>query len=71
MEMIDTVSRKTIEITIFERMLGDMEDKIVEENTGKTGMVTTIDVGTDQEKGQTQEIMVIIGIRVQAMVDQD
>ena len=71
MEMIDTDFSKTIEITIFERMLGDMEDKIVEENTGITGIMTTIEVGTDQEKGHTQEIMVIIGIEVQAIVDQD
>ena len=71
MEMIDTDFSKTTEITIFERMLGDMEDKIVEENTGKTGVMTTIEVGTDQEKGHTQEIMAIIGIEVQAIVDQD
>ena len=32
MEIVDTDSSKTIETTIFERTLEDMEDKIVEEN---------------------------------------
>ena len=71
MERIDTDFNKTIEITIFERMLGDMEDKIAEENIGITGIMTTIEEGTDQEKGHSQEIMVIIGIEVQAIVDPD
>ena len=69
--MIDTDFSKTIEITIFERMLGNVEDKIAEENIGTTGIMTIIEVGTDQEKGHSQEIMVIIGIKVQAIVDQD
>ena len=34
-------------------------------------MMTMIEEGTDQEKGHSQEIMVIIGIEVQAIVDQD
>ena len=70
MEKIDTDFSKTIEITIFKRMLGDMEDKIVEESTGITDVITIIEVGTDQERGHTQEIMVIIGIGVQVVVDQ-
>ena len=69
MEIIETDSSKTIETTIFERTLGDMEDKIVEENTGITGMMTIIEVGIDQEIGHSQGIMVIIGIEVQAIVD--
>ena len=48
-----------------------MEDKIVEENTGITGMMTIIEVGIDQEIEHSQEIMVIIGIEVQTIVDQD
>ena len=48
-----------------------MEDKIVEGNTGITGMMIIIEVGIDQEKGHSQGIMVIIGIEVQAIVDQD
>ena len=70
MEMTDKDFGKTTEITIFERMLGDMEDKIAEENTGITGIMTTIEVGKDQEKGHTQEIMVKIEIEVQVIVDQ-
>ena len=38
MEMTDKDFSKTIQIMIFERMLGDMEDKIAEENTGTTGI---------------------------------
>ena len=71
MEIIDTDSSRTIETTIFERTLGDMKDKIVEENTGITGMMIIIEVGIDQEKGHSQGIMVIMGIDIQAMVDQD
>ena len=66
MEMIDTDFSKTIE-----RMLGDMEDKIAEENIWITGVMTMMEEGTDQEKGHSQEIMVIMGIEVQAVVDQD
>ena len=57
MEMIDTDFSKTIE-----RTLGDMENKIAEENRGITGVMTMIEVGTDQEKRHSQEIMVILGI---------
>ena len=70
MEIIDTDFNKTIE-TIFEKTLGDMEDKMVEENTGITGIMIIIEVGIDQERGHSQEIMVIIGIEVQAIVYQD
>ena len=71
MEIIDTDSSKTIETINFERTLGDMEDKMVEENTGITGVMIIIEVGIDQEIGHSQGIMVIIGIEVQAIVDQD
>ena len=71
MEIIDIDFSKTIEATIFERTLEDMEDKIVEENTGITGMVIIIEVGIDQEKGHSQGTMVIIGIEVLVIVDQD
>ena len=71
MEIIDTDSSKTIETTIFERTLGVMEDKIVQENTGITGMMIIIEIGIDQEIGHSQGIMVVIGIEVQTIVDQD
>ena len=48
-----------------------MEDKTVEENTEIIGVMVTIEVGIDQEKDHSQEIMAIIGIEVQAIVDQD
>ena len=48
-----------------------MEDKTVEENAEVTGMMATIEVGIDQEKDHSQEIMVIIGIEAQVIVDQD
>ena len=41
-----------------------MEDKIVEENIEMIGVMATIEVGTDQEKGHFQEIIAIIGIEV-------
>ena len=48
-----------------------MEDIIIEDNTGITGIMITIEVGIDQERGHSQELMVIIGVEVQAIVDQD
>ena len=48
-----------------------MEDKIVEENTGIMCMMIIIEVEIDQEIGHSQGIMEIIGIEVQAIVDQD
>ena len=41
-----------------------MEDKIVDENIEMIGMMVTIEVGADQEKGHFQEIIAIIGIEV-------
>ena len=48
-----------------------MEDRIVEENTGITDVMITIEVGIDQENDHSQEIMVVIGVEVQVIVDQD
>ena len=61
---------KTIETTISERTLEDMEDKIVDEKTEITGAMIMIEVGIGQEKGHSQETMVIRGIEVQVIVDQ-
>ena len=63
MEIIDPDFSKTTEETIFKKMLGDMEDKTVEENTEIIGVMVTIGVGIGQEKDRSQEIMPIIGIR--------
>ena len=63
-EVKDPDLSKITEGTIFEKTLGDMEDKIVEENIEMIGMMVTIEVGIDQEKGHFQEIIAIIGIEV-------
>ena len=39
-----------------------MEDKIVEENIEMTDVMVRIEVDIDQEKGNFQEIIAIIGI---------
>ena len=69
-EVIDPDFSKITEGTVFKKTLGDMEDKIVGENIEMTGMMVTIEVGTDQEKGHFQEIIAIIGIEVQVIADQ-
>ena len=48
-----------------------MEGRAVEENTETIGMMVDIEVGIDQEKDHSQEIMAIIGIEVQVIVDRD
>ena len=37
--------------TTFKKTLGNMEDKIIEENIEMIGVVATIEVGIYQEKG--------------------
>ena len=69
MEVIYPDFNKATEATIFKKMLGDMEDKTLEENTEIIGMMVIIEVGIDQEKDHSQEIMAIIGIEVQVIVD--
>ena len=69
METIDLDSNKTIETTISERTLEDMEDKIVEENPGIIDAMIIIEVGTDQGREHSQETLIIIGIEVQVIVD--
>ena len=51
-------------------MLGDMEDKIIEEGIAMIGTMVTIELGIEQEKGHFQGIMTIIGIEVQVIADQ-
>ena len=69
MEIIDL--DKTIETTILERTLEDMEDKIVEENIGIISTMIIIEAGIDQEKGHSQGIMATMGIEVPVIVHQD
>ena len=68
MEILDL--DKTIETTIFEGTLEDMEDRIVEENIEIKGAVNITEVGIDQEKGHSQGIVVTIEIEVPVTVDQ-
>ena len=68
MEIIDL--DKTIETTIFEGTLEDMEDKMVEEDIGIIGAMIIIEAAISQEKGHSQGIMVTIGIEVPVIVDQ-
>ena len=67
-EVLDPDFSKITEGTIFKKVLGDMKDKTVEENTEVIGMMVTIEVGIDQEKDGSQEIVAIIGIEVQVIV---
>ena len=60
MEIIGLDYCKTIGITISERTLEDIEDEIVEENTGVIGAMIIIKVGIDQEKGHSQATMAIV-----------
>ena len=62
---------KTLETTIFERTLEDMQYKIIGENIGIIGTIIIIEAGIDLEKGHSQGIMAIIGIEVLVIVDQD
>ena len=68
-EVIDSDFSKITERTIFKKTLGDMEDKIAEMNTKMIGVMVTIEVGTNQEKGHFQEIIAIIGKEVQVIAD--
>ena len=47
-----------------------MEDKIIEEAIEMIGIMIIIEAGIDQEKGHSQEIMVVVEIEVQVTVDQ-
>ena len=63
-EILDPDFSKIMEGTIFKKTLGDIKDKIVEENIEMRGVMVAIEVGTDQEKGHFQEIIAIIGIEL-------
>ena len=62
---------KTIETLIFKGTLEDMADKIIEENIETIGAMNITEAEIGQEKGYSQEIMVIIGIEIPVPVDQD
>ena len=60
---------KTIETTILEGTLEDMEDRIIEESIEVLGAMNMIEAEIGQEKGHFQEIMVTIELGVPATVD--
>ena len=66
---INLDSSRTTERTIFEIMPEDMEDKTAEGNIEIVidGMIT-IEVGIDQERGHSKEVIVVIELGVQAVV---
>ena len=62
---------KTIETVIFKEKLEGMQDKIIGEDIEMIDIMITIEAGTDQKKGHSQEIIVVVEIEVQVTVDQD
>ena len=60
---------KSIETVIFEETLEDMEDKIIEDDIEMIDIMIIIEAGIDQEKGHSQEIIIVAGIEVQVTVD--
>ena len=48
-----------------------MEDKIIEEDIEMINIMIIIEAGTDQEKGHSQETIVVAEIEVQVTVDED
>ena len=48
-----------------------MVDKIIGEDIEMIDIMITIEAGIDQEKGHSQEIIVVAEIEVQVTVDQD
>ena len=68
MEIMDL--DKTIETTIFEGTIEDMEDKIAEGNIGIIDTMIITEVGIGQEKGHSKGIMVTIEIEVPVTVGQ-
>ena len=51
-------------------MLGDMEDKTAEGSIEMIiiGMMVTTEGGIDRDRGHSQEVVVVIGLEVQATV---
>ena len=62
---------KTIETTIFEGTLEDMEGRIIEESIEVIGEMNMIEVEIGQEKEHFQETTVTIELGVPVTVDQD
>ena len=61
---------KTIETVIFGETLEGMEDKIIEEDIEVIDIMIIIEAEIDQEKGHSQEIIIVTEIQVQVTADQ-
>ena len=55
---------KTIETIIFKETLEDMEDKIIGEDIEMIDIIIIIETGIDQQKGHSQEIIIMVEIEV-------
>ena len=66
--MRDPDFSKITEETTFKKVLGDIEDKVVEGNTKMIGMMNTTEVGICQEKDHSQEIIVVAEVEAQAII---
>ena len=69
--MRDPDCSKITEGTIFKKVLGDIEVKVVEGNIENVGMMITAEVGIGQEKDHPQEIIAVIEIEAQTVVGRD
>ena len=58
-------------VTILEKTLEGMVDRIIEETIEMKDIMTTIEIGIGQEKEHLHEITVVAEIKVQVIVDQD
>ena len=59
------------EVTILEKTLEGIVDRIIEETIEMKYIMTTIEIGIGQEKEHLQEITVVAEIEVQVIVDRD
>ena len=57
------------EVTIIEKTLEGMVDRIIEETIEMKDIMTTIETGIGQEKGHLQEITEVAEIEVQVIID--
>ena len=62
---------RTIETVILEETLEGVEDEIVEEDIEMIDIMIIIEAGIDQERGHSQEIIVVAEIEAQVTVDED
>ena len=68
--MPDPYSSRVIEGTYFDKVIGDMEEKIAEGSIEMIiiGMMVTTEIGIGQERDHSQATIVVIELEVQATV---